>query len=80
MCFFTVLPIHASCPPRHSEAALVQLLPGSRLLRWLVAWVPDALKPKALHYGWVLEVSWRAVCVAALRPLLRLLGSHAATA
>ncbi|KAI7839575.1 hypothetical protein COHA_006701 [Chlorella ohadii] len=36
---------------------LVQRLPSSRLLRWLVAWMPDALKPKALHYGWVAEVS-----------------------
>ncbi|PRW32509.1 strictosidine synthase [Chlorella sorokiniana] len=36
---------------------LVQRLPGSRLLRWLVAWMPEALKPKALHYGWVVEVS-----------------------
>lgn len=47
------------------SAALVQRLPSSRLLRWLVAWMPEALKPKALHYGWVAEVSWQPCCGSA---------------
>lgn len=58
------LPAHSpSLPPPtlpSPSAALVRQLPSSRRLRWLVAWMPEALKPKALHYGWVAEVSWQA--------------------
>ena len=36
---------------------MARLLPISRLLRWVVAWLPEALKPKPTHYGLVAEAS-----------------------
>ncbi|PSC76943.1 gluconolactonase isoform B [Micractinium conductrix] len=36
---------------------LVQRLPSSRLLRWVLAWVPASLQPAPTHVGLVAEVS-----------------------
>lgn len=52
-------------------AGIAKLLPISRLLRWVVAWLPEALKPKPTHYGLVAEASSQQLLERRAAPVCR---------
>eukprot|EP00887_Chlorella_sp_A99_P005689 scaffold1.g5689.t1 len=59
---------------------VARALAPSRVLRWLVAWLPDALVPMPEHYGLVLQVGHTLFCGSLGHPYVCTLDLEAAAA